>query len=118
MNTDHRLAAAKRKALALVASGARPPEVEPVYAAGRDVLSALQLRLQTYMWAGYASEHDVKVGKQLARVLCGGDISGPDWVDPWYLLDLEREATLSLAGEKKTQDRIVHMLQKGKPLRN
>lgn len=118
MNTDHRLAAAKQKALELAASGARPPEEELIYAAGRDVLSALELRLKTYMWAGYASEHDVKVGGHLARVLCGGDISGPTWVDPWYMLDLEREATLSLAGEKKTQDRIVHMLQKGKPLRN
>ncbi|HSG15020.1 MAG TPA: 3-hydroxyacyl-CoA dehydrogenase/enoyl-CoA hydratase family protein [Anaerolineae bacterium] len=118
MNTDHRLAAAKHEALALVASGIRPPEVEQIYAAGRDVLSALELRLQTYAWAGYASEHDQKVGKKLAGVLCGGDISGPTWVDPWYMLDLEREATLSLAGEKKTQDRIVHMLQKGKPLRN
>jgi 3-hydroxyacyl-CoA dehydrogenase len=118
MNSDHRLAAAKETALALVASGVRPPEVEQIYAVGRDVLSALELRLQTYAWAGYASEHDMIVGKKLAGVLCGGDISGPDWVDPWYMLDLEREATLSLAGEKKTQDRIVHMLQKGKPLRN
>lgn len=118
MNTDHRLAAAKDKALALVASGARPPAVEKVYAAGRDLLAALEVRLQTYAWAGYASEHDLVVGRKLAYVMCGGGISGPDWVDPWYFLDLEREATLSLAGEKKTQDRIVHMLQKGKPLRN
>jgi 3-hydroxyacyl-CoA dehydrogenase len=118
MNSDHRLAAAKQKALDLAASGIRQPEVEQIYAAGRDVLSALELRLQTYAWAGYASEHDVLVGKKLAGVLCGGDISGPAWVDPWYMLDLEREATLSLAGEKKTQDRILHMLQKGKPLRN
>jgi 3-hydroxyacyl-CoA dehydrogenase len=118
MNTDHRLSAAKRKALDLVASGARPPEVQKVYAAGRDVLSALELRLQTYAWAGYASEHDLVIGRKLANVLCGGELSAPAWVDPWYLLDLEREATLSLAGEKKTQDRIVHMLQKGKPLRN
>jgi 3-hydroxyacyl-CoA dehydrogenase len=118
MNSEHRLTAAKRKALELVASGAKPPEVEQIYAVGRDVLSALELRLQTYAWAGYATEHDVTVGKKLASVLCGGDISGPAWVDPWYMLDLEREATMSLAGEKKTQDRIVHMLQKGKPLRN
>jgi 3-hydroxyacyl-CoA dehydrogenase len=118
MNTDHRLWVAKQKALALVASGERPPEVDKVYAAGRDVLSALRLRLQTYAWAGYASEHDLVVGQKLANVLCGGDLSSPAWVDPWYLMDLEREAVLSLAGEKKTQDRIVHMLQTGKPLRN
>jgi 3-hydroxyacyl-CoA dehydrogenase len=118
MNSDHRLLIAKRKALALAASGVRPPEVEKVYAAGRDVLSALELRLQTYAWAGYATEHDLVVGGKLAKVLCGGNLSAPTWVDPWYLMDLEREATLSLAGEKKTQDRVVHMLQTGKPLRN
>jgi 3-hydroxyacyl-CoA dehydrogenase len=118
MNSDHRLALAKRKALDLVASGVRPPEVEKIYAAGRDVLSALELRVQTYAWAGYASDHDVIIGKKLAYVLCGGNISGPTWVDPWHILDLEREATLSLAGEPLTQARIMHMLQTGKPLRN
>lgn len=118
MNGDHRLATAKNKALQLLAEGARPPEIEQVYAAGRDVLSALHLALQSFNWAGYASEHDMKIGKKLAYVLCGGDISGPAWVDPWYILDLEREAIVSLIGEPLTQDRISHMLQTGKPLRN
>jgi 3-hydroxyacyl-CoA dehydrogenase len=58
------------------------------------------------------------VSSKVAHVLCGGDISAPTWVDPWYILDLEREATLSLAGEEKTQARVLHLLQKGKPLRN
>ena len=53
-----------------------------------------------------------------SAVLCGGDISAGTWVDPWYLLDLEREALLSLLGEQKTRDRMMHMLQTGKPLRN
>ena len=66
----------------------------------------------------YASEHDAKIAKKLAFVLCGGDISAPAWVDPWYILDLEREAFLSLLGEQKTIERIMHMLQTGKPLRN
>jgi 3-hydroxyacyl-CoA dehydrogenase len=118
MNGEHRLATAKRKALQLVAAGTRPPEVEKVYAAGRDVLSALKLALQSFVWGGYASKHDQLVGTRLAYVLCGGDLSGPDWVDPWYVLDLEREAFLSLLGEEKTRDRISHMLQTGKPLRN
>jgi 3-hydroxyacyl-CoA dehydrogenase len=118
MNSDHRLYAAKNKALQLLAEGARPPEIEKVYAAGRDVLSALQLGLQSFNWAGYASEHDMKIGQKLAYVLCGGDISGPAWVDPWYILDLEREAIVSLIGEPLTQERISHMLQTGKPLRN
>jgi 3-hydroxyacyl-CoA dehydrogenase len=118
MNSDHRLAIAKETALHLVQSGARPPEVEEIYAAGRDALSALKLGIQGYVWGGYISEYDAVVARKLAHVLCGGDLSGPQWVDPWYIMDLEREAFLSLAGEKKTQERISHMLQTGKPLRN
>jgi len=118
MNGDHRLQAAKELALSLVASGARPPEVEKVYAAGRDALAALELGVQSFAWAGYASEHDAKIGRKLAYVLCGGDLSAPAWVDPWHILDLEREALLSLAGEPLTQARIGHILQTGKPLRN
>lgn len=118
MNGDHRLYAAKRKALQLIASGARPPEEEKIYAAGKQTLSALELGVQGFVWANYASEHDALISRKLAYVLCGGDISAPTWVDPWYFLDLEREATLSLAGEEKTQARVMHMLQTGKPLRN
>jgi 3-hydroxyacyl-CoA dehydrogenase len=98
--------------------GANPPEVEPIYAAGRDVLSALNVGIQTYVWTGYASEYDARISRKLAYILCGGDLSGPSWVDPWYILDLEREAFLSLAGEQLTQERIKHMLQTGKALRN
>ncbi|MFZ0544927.1 MAG: 3-hydroxyacyl-CoA dehydrogenase/enoyl-CoA hydratase family protein [Candidatus Promineifilaceae bacterium] len=118
MNSNHRLHIAKRTALQLVASGARPPEEEKIYAAGRQTLSALELGVQSFVWSGYASEHDALISRKLAYVLCGGDISAPAWVDPWYMLDLEREAALSLAGEQKTQERIMHMLQTGKPLRN
>lgn len=118
MNTDHRLALAKRKALQLVEAGERPPEVQKVYAAGRDVFSALRLRLASFGWAGYASEHDKLIGSKLAYVLCGGDLSAPSWVEPWYIMDLEREAFKSLLGEEKTRARISHMLQTGKPLRN
>jgi 3-hydroxyacyl-CoA dehydrogenase len=118
MNSDHRLAAAKRLALELSADGTRPPEIEKVYAAGRDVLSALMLGVQSFEWAGYASEHDAKIGRKLAYVLCGGDLSAPTWVDPWRILDLEREVALSLLGEPLTQARIMHMLETGRPLRN
>jgi 3-hydroxyacyl-CoA dehydrogenase len=118
MNSDHRLHNAKRKALQLVASGTRPPEEEKIYAAGSHTLSALELGVQSFVWSGYASEHDALISRKLAYVLCGGDISAPAWVDPWYILDLEREATLSLAGEPVTQARVMHMLQTGKPLRN
>jgi 3-hydroxyacyl-CoA dehydrogenase len=118
MNSDQRLARAKQKALHLVAAGVRPPEVEKIYAAGRDVFSVLKLGIQSFVWGKYASEHDALIGEKLAYILCGGDISAGAWVDPWYILDLEREAFLSLLGEQKTRDRIMHMLQTGKPLRN
>lgn len=118
MNNDHRLAKAKQRALQLVASGARPPEVEKIYAAGRDALFALKLGVKSLEWGGFASAHDVKIAGKLAYVLTGGDLSAPAWVDPWYILDLEREAFLSLLGEEKTRERMMHMLQTGKPLRN
>jgi 3-hydroxyacyl-CoA dehydrogenase len=118
MNSDHRLQAAKEKALELVRQGTRRPEPEKIYAAGRDTLAALTLGVQSFVWAGYATEHDALVSRKLAYVLCGGDLSAPSWVEPWYILDLEREAVLSLIGEPATQARIVHILQTGKPLRN
>jgi 3-hydroxyacyl-CoA dehydrogenase len=118
MNGDQRLARAKQRALQLAAAGLRPPEVEKVYAAGRDALAVLKLGLKSFVWARYASEYDAFIGGRLAFVLCGGDLSAPAWVDPWYILDLEREALLSLLGEQKTRDRMVAMLKTGKPLRN
>jgi 3-hydroxyacyl-CoA dehydrogenase len=118
MNGNHRLAIAKQRARQLADIGARPPEEELIYAAGLTSLAALQLGLQSFVWGNYASEHDALIGRKLAWVLCGGDLSAPAWVDPWYILDLEREAFLSLLGEEKTRQRIMHMLQTGKPLRN
>jgi 3-hydroxyacyl-CoA dehydrogenase len=117
-NSDQRLGRAKQWALQLVASGTRPPVKEQIYAAGRDAYYALKLGVQGFVWGGYASEHDQTISNKLAYVLCGGDLSQPAWVDPWYILDLEREAFLSLLGEEKTRDRMTHMLQTGKPLRN
>src|SRR5690606_34248170 len=75
MNGDHRLARAKQRALQLVAVGARPPEVEKIYAAGRDALYALKLGVRSLHWGGYASEHDARIAGKLAHVLTGGDIS-------------------------------------------
>lgn len=117
-NSDHRLATAKKRVLQLVESDARPPEPEQVFAAGRDVYAAMLLGIQGFVWGRYASEHDKLIGKKLAYALTGGAISSPQWVDQWYILDLEREGFLSLLGEEKTRDRIMHMLQTGKPLRN
>jgi 3-hydroxyacyl-CoA dehydrogenase len=117
MNRQHLLAEAKREVLHL-APGYRPPTPEKIYAAGRDTLSALRVGVYMLKEGGYISEHDAKVGEHLARVLCGGELSRSQWVDPWFVLDLEREAFLSLAGEPLTQARMWHLLQTGKPLRN
>ena len=68
--------------------------------------------------AGYISEHDQKIGIKLAEILCGGRLSHPARVSEQYLLDLEREAFKSLCGERKTQERMQHMLREGRPLRN
>ncbi|HSH02944.1 MAG TPA: 3-hydroxyacyl-CoA dehydrogenase/enoyl-CoA hydratase family protein [Anaerolineae bacterium] len=118
MNSDHRLAKAKQLALQLVASGERSPEPEKVYAAGRDTLYALHLGLKGFEWGRYATAYDAVIGRKLAYIMCGGDLSAPAWVDQWYMLDLEREAFLSLIGNQETRDRMMHMLQTGKPLRN
>jgi len=118
MNADHLLQTAKERALQLVAIGARPPAVEKVYAAGRDAYYAAQFAVNGLQWGGYASEHDGLIANKLAYVLCGGDSSAAAWVDPWVMLDLDREAFLSLLGEQKTIERMMHMLQTGKPLRN
>ena len=118
LNKDHHLAEAKRIALEMVAGGYRPMKPQKVWAAGRDALGALRMAVWQMVQAGYASEHDGKIANKLATVLTGGDLSAPGWVDEQYILDLEREAFISLAGEPKTQERIWHMLQNNKPLRN
>ncbi len=70
------------------------------------------------MRGGYASEYDAHVGRKLANILAGGALTVPQLVSEQYVLDLEREAFVSLCGEKKTQERIAHTLKTGKPLRN
>jgi len=89
-----------------------------VWATGANGLAALQVLVWSQKQAGYASEHDALVANKLAYVLCGGKLTKPQWVDPQYILDLEREAFLSLLGEQKTMDRIWHFLNTGKVLRN
>ncbi|MGA9532276.1 MAG: 3-hydroxyacyl-CoA dehydrogenase/enoyl-CoA hydratase family protein [Anaerolineales bacterium] len=117
MNRDHVIAEAKREVLHL-APNYQPPDPEKIYAGGRDLHAALKMAIFTYKEGGYISEYDAVVGGKLAEVLTGGNLSQPTWVDPWYILDLEREAFLSLAGEEKTQARMWSLLQTGKPLRN
>lgn len=118
MNRGHVLAEAKREVLAMAAAGYTAPIPPKLYAAGRDALAALHVGLYMFQEGAYISEYDAHVGRKLARVLSGGEISQPTWVDEQHFLDLEREAFVSLCGEEKTLERIWHMLQKGKPLRN
>jgi 3-hydroxyacyl-CoA dehydrogenase len=118
MNRDALLAEARRTALDLIAEGYTPMPRQKVWAAGRDVKAALNVAIFGMVDGKYASEHDAKIARKLAHVLCGGDVTAPGWVDEQYILDLEREAFLSLAGEPKTLERIQHMLTVGKPLRN
>ena len=118
INRDHLLGEAKREVLHMVEAGYRPPPPEKVYAAGRDALSGLKIGLYNYKEAGIITEYETVIGGKLIHVMTGGDLSMATWVDEQYFLDLEREAFLSLCGEKKTQERMWHLLQKGKPLRN
>jgi 3-hydroxyacyl-CoA dehydrogenase len=119
MNRDQQIAEAKRLVLELDEAGYVPPaRSKTVYAAGRDALAALRAGLYIMQQGGYMSEYDLHISLKLAHVLAGGNLSSPQWVDEQYLLDLEREAFVSLCGEPKTLERIKHMLTTGKPLRN
>jgi 3-hydroxyacyl-CoA dehydrogenase len=119
MNTDRLIADAKKEVQALSASGyvAPQPRVD-ILALGLPALSTLKLGIHQMKRAGYISDHDAEIGSRLARILTGGDLNHPTRVSEQYLLDLEREAFLSLIGTRKTQERMAHMLKTGKPLRN
>jgi len=95
-----------------------PVTTKSCYAAGRDALAALRAGLHVMRQGDFMSDYDLFVSNKLAFILCGGDISAPQWVDEQYFLDLERDAFVSLCGESKTHERIKHMLETGKPLRN
>jgi 3-hydroxyacyl-CoA dehydrogenase len=118
MNRDHLLAEAKREVLHMAAGGYTPPAPESVYAAGRDALAAIRVAVHMFKLAGQISEFDEVVANKFGHVLTGGELSRPAWVSEQYILDLEREAFLSLCGEEKTQARMWSILQTGKPLRN
>jgi 3-hydroxyacyl-CoA dehydrogenase len=119
MNSDYLIGRAKQFALALVDLGYKPPQPgTPIYAVGRRGKAAMLTAIQQLLWGRFISEHDALIARKLAHVLCGGDLTAPQWVSEQYILDLEREAFVSLMGEPKTQERIAHMLKTGKPLRN
>ncbi|MGZ5190440.1 MAG: 3-hydroxyacyl-CoA dehydrogenase family protein, partial [Flavisolibacter sp.] len=119
MNQSRRVAEAKRSVIEFSDSGyVMPVQRKDVKVLGRTALGALYAGIHGMWRANYATDHDVTVAKKLAYVMCGGDLSEPTLVSEQYLLDLEREAFLSLCGEKKTLERIQSVLKSGKPVRN
>ncbi len=119
MNQSRRIAEAKRSVIELFDSGyTTPVPRKDIRVLGQSALGALYSGIHAMKTANYATEHDSVVAKKLAYVMCGGDLSEPTLVTEQYLLDLEREAFLSLCGEKKTLERIQSVLKTGKPVRN
>jgi len=117
MNKDRAIAEAKKKVMELAPNYTQPLP-KKVTVLGQTGLAALYVAANELKLGRYASEHDIKIAKKIAWVLCGGDLTGTQVVSEQYLLDLEREAFLSLCGEQKTLERIQYMLQNNKPLRN
>lgn len=118
MNRSHLLAEAKSEVLHMIAAGYKPPAPELIYAAGRDALAAIRIGAWMFKEGHYITQYDHHVAGKLAYVMCGGELTRGQWVSEQYVLDLEREAILSLFGEEKTQARMWSILQTGKPLRN
>jgi 3-hydroxyacyl-CoA dehydrogenase len=126
MNRDRLVADAKEVALGLVRNGYKSPAASwqegaqrtQIKALGEQFLAGAKLAVHLLLRGGYASEHDAHVARKLANILAGGALSAPQLVSEQYVLDLEREAFVSLCGERKTQERIAHTLKTGKPLRN
>ncbi len=120
LNDEHLLGAAKRSVLNLADAGYQAPrrEARPIYAIGGKGMAALATAIDAWRWSGRISDYDATLARALAQVLCGGDLSAPQWVGEQHILDLERAAFVDLAQRPQTQDRIAHMLKHGKPLRN
>ena len=119
MNKAQLISRAKQKVLELADEYEPPQYRDDLKLPGSGGRTAMQMALKGFKMQGKISEHDVKIGEKLAFVLTGGDKAGlTKSVEEQYILDIEREAFISLAGEKLTQDRIKYILKKGKPLRN
>jgi len=118
INRDQQLWTAKRMAIAMADEGYTPPMTKSLHLPGKEGLATLEMMLHNMKLTHWISSHDEKVARHLGRILTGGDTTINDTVDQQTILDLEREAFLSLCGEPKTQDRIAYMLVNNKPLRN
>ena len=126
LNRDRVVADAKQTALGLVRAGWKPAaaswqegaQTTQIKVLGESFLSAAKMAIHLMVRGGYASDYDAHVARKLANILAGGALTSPQTVSEQYVLDLEREAFVSLCGERKTQERIAHTLKTGKPLRN
>ncbi|UXP33421.1 3-hydroxyacyl-CoA dehydrogenase/enoyl-CoA hydratase family protein [Reichenbachiella agarivorans] len=119
LNRSRLLADAKARAIELAEAGyTRPTERKDIKVHGRSSMAMFEAGVTGMLYGNYISEHDAKIAKKLAYVMSGGDLTSNTLVSEQYLLDLEREAFLSLTGEPKTLERIHSILFKGKPLRN
>jgi len=119
VNEERQLTIAKKHALLMAENGyTKPIERQDIKVLGKQALGAFLVGTDQMNAGKYISDHDKKIANKLAYVMAGGDLSEAQMVSEQYLLDLEREAFLSLTGERKTLERLEHMLKKGKPLRN
>ena len=119
MNRERVLSDAKAHALELVRAGYEPPVARTdIPAPGENILAALKLGIHLMRQGEYITEYEVKLGRKIAEVLCGGSVTSGTPISEQYVLDLEREAFKSLCGERKTQERIQYTLKTGKTLRN
>jgi len=118
MNRDRLVADAKETALAMVRAGYHPPAPAQIRVLGEEFSAAAKLAIHQMLRGEYISEYDALVARKLANILAGGPLSAPQIVSEQYVLDLEREAFVSLCGQRNTQLRIAHTLKTGKPLRN
>lgn len=118
VDQNRQIATAKRYALQMLEDGYTQPTPKKIKVLGQQVLGMFRVGTDSLQKGHYASEHDKKIANKLGYIMAGGDLSEPSYVSEQYLLDLEREAILSLLGERKTLERIQHTLKTGKPLRN
>jgi 3-hydroxyacyl-CoA dehydrogenase len=119
VNKDFLINDAKKTIQAMNIERYNPPRPKhDIKAAGENSYAKIKLALWTMRQSGYITDYDITVSEKVGYVLCGGNVQENTLVSEQYLLDLEREAFLSLCGQQKTQARIQHMLMKGKPLRN
>jgi 3-hydroxyacyl-CoA dehydrogenase len=119
VNRDFLIEDAKKTVLAMNMEGYTPPKpLQEIRVPGENAFALIKMAIWTLHQQGYATDHDVTVSEKVAYVLCGGRVLADTKVSEQYLLDLEREAFVSLCGDPKTQARIQHMLNTGKPLRN